>query len=164
MNLLINFHGAITAYNARVEFFWEDTHEDRTHTTSENVTFAGSVYGGWSAFYEALQYRLALHPEAKVFVAWSTSGFDNTTYQNGAWSAPDLYFKIRQCNPNNRNEGYDLQRLENGVWVNVHSDATNAKGLFEYMHWTIRPNASQPLPSWLNKLWISFEPNTWLGV
>jgi hypothetical protein len=164
MNILVSLHGAITSYNASATFYWEQISDERTVTTADQVVYDGRVYGGWSAFYAALQQRLGLYPEAKVFLAWSGLGDNNTTYQNGGWSAPDVYFKIRQCNPNNRNEGYDLQRLENSVWVNIHSDSNDAKGLFEYMNNTILPNAAPPMPSWLSKLWISFEPNCRIDV
>lgn len=162
MNIIVNLGASGTAYNASADFLLENSNDVRPATTTQDVIWNGRYYGGWTVFFAQLEVRLSIYPDAKVFIGYSGAGFG--TEGHGTWSPPDDYFKIVQNNPSDRNQGFTLQRKENGIWVNVHVDTTSAKELFYYMNNTIRPNAYEPLPSWINKHWISFNPNIFLDV
>lgn len=76
---------------------------------------------------------------------------------------PDIYFKIIQNDPGNRNYGFTLQRIQNDNWVNIHTDSTNAKSVFNYLNF-IFVNGTYSHQEWISKLWISVDPNIWLGI
>lgn len=85
MNLLINLHGLNTVYNSKGDILWENSNDNRAVTTSQDVSFGGGTYGGWSAFYSLLQTHLTYYPDAKIFPAHSTSGRD-INWVNGVYS------------------------------------------------------------------------------
>lgn len=149
MNFIVQLGGSRTW-----TIFQEYSTENQPNVSNQNVTFRAKGFNGWTQFWSVLKSVLNQYPSAKVFI--SASPWGRSPYIEGT-------FKIIWNNPQNRNEGMCLQRKEGSNWVNVVSDSTDAKAIFEQLN-LIANNGTDEHKIAVAALQIQFEPNYWITI